>query len=349
MKTDWTYLPILKWKQGERIALRELTVQQWEPIVPLLELPPIRCAPDLGSLRRELPGFMGAIAREMGKSIPENKPIAIDVRYVSPGYPRQVRLLHTICAGLAKLSRRIFLPVISEMMVSEETEDLIRLREFDEFVLRIQTPVTEAAQVSALAALAASAGLRRARIHLLIDQYSIVNEDAKARFHLVCPYLDEALGCGCASTTLGGGSFPMNLVGYKQGIHDIPRVEWQVWERVRKNREYSAIRYCDYTVSNPAPLPEIDPKQMNPSVAIRYAGANHWRLYKAGGFKKGKPNQYKALCMLLLGEAIYSGPGFSYGDACYDKAANGKLGNGNPSSWRRDATSHHLVLTASML
>jgi Beta protein len=96
-------------------------------------------------------------------------------------------------------------------------------------------------------------------------------------------------------------------------------------------------------------MPELDPKMMNPSVAIRYAADGFWRLFKAGGFKKGKPDQYKNLSILLLGDPVYSGAAFSYGDECYDKTANAKLGNGNPSSWRRDATNHHLVLTATAL
>jgi len=102
-------------------------------------------------------------------------------------------------------------------------------------------------------------------------------------------------------------------------------------------------------VTNPAPAPGMDPTQMNPSVAIRYAADGHWRLFKAGGFKKGVPNQYRSLCKLLLGDSVYSGSAFSFGDRCYEGAASARLGNGNPSSWRRDATNHHLVLTQHAL
>ena len=74
-------------------------------------------------------------------------------------------------------------------------------------------------------------------------------------------------------------------------------------------------------------------------------------MLKAGGFKRGKPNQYRDLCQLLMGDADYSGPTFSFGDGHYEKVATGPAGknNGNPSSWRRDATSHHLVFAATAL
>jgi hypothetical protein len=184
---------------------------------------------------------------------------------------------------------------------------------------------------------------------LVLDLYSIVHGDPKALFAVAKPYLDAALATSTASTSLTGGSFPVDLIGYKQGAHDIARVEWKIWELVIAKDDYEDILFSDYAVTNPGPLPDIDPIQVNPSVAIRYAADGFWRLYKAGGFKRGKPNQYRGLCNLLILDPIYSGAPFSFGDKCYDEAAHGVKGNGNPSSWRRDATSHHLVFTRSKL
>jgi hypothetical protein len=213
----------------------------------------------------------------------------------------------------------------------------------------VRTNAITPAQLVPLTEVARSTAVKDAVPWLLVDQYSIVGADDTSQTHEVRPYLDEARRAKCPLVALAGGSFPMNLIGYKQGVFNIPRVEWNVWRRVRSMPEYEGVRYSDYAVTNPAPIPSIDPTQMNPSVAIRYAADGYWRLFKAGGFKRGAPNQYQALCRLLVSEPVYSGPAFSYGDECYDLARQGRLGNGNPSSWRRDATSHHLVLTSSML
>jgi len=56
--TEWKYLPILKWKQGERIALRNLTRDQWKGVTPLIELLPIAAAPNFASLQATLPGYL---------------------------------------------------------------------------------------------------------------------------------------------------------------------------------------------------------------------------------------------------------------------------------------------------
>ncbi|WP_454909489.1 beta family protein [Variovorax gossypii] len=78
------------------------------------------------------------------------------------------------------------------------------------------------------------------------------------------------IAAGCSSTTLAGGSFPLNLVGRKQGLHDIERVEWKVWKALISKPAYAKVLFSDYTVSNPAPAPDIDPTMMNPSVASHH-------------------------------------------------------------------------------
>jgi hypothetical protein len=349
MATDWKYLPILKWKLGERTAVSKMTTEQWTNIVVLIEPLPIDSAPDPESLRAALRPYVAKLSKEIARSIPIEKSIAVDTRYVAPGYAHQLRLLMVVCSALQAASGRRVLPVLTEAMAAKEAGELARHKNFEEVFLRINIHLIDPSQIQSLVELTCGAGPKKSLLHLVVDQESIVNVEPLAQGAAVTPYLDAALSAGCASTTLAGGSFPVDLIGIKQGSSDLRRSEWQVWKRLCVLPEYRALRYSDYTVSNPAPIPQRDPKMINPSVAIRYAADGFWRVYKAGGFKKGKPNQYRSLCQLLLLDPIYSGAGFSWGDHCYQMAAAAKLGNGNPSSWRRDATSHHLAWTASGL
>lgn len=350
MTTTWKYMPILKWKQGERIALKNMTAAQWADTVPLVELLPIVATPDPAGIRAALRPYLDKVGKEMMAAIDDSVPLVIDIRYLAPAYAHQARLLRTVCSYLQRTTERQVIPVITQATLADTLVEVQTLEGFDEYVLRVVSPFNSADAVIDLVKLCVSANLPKKKLHLLVDQFSIVGETASAKWTAVQPYLNSALASSCATTTLAGGSFPINLVGIKQGVHDLPRVEWQIWKLLRKNATFAEVRFSDYTVSNPALAPDIDPLQVNPSVAIRYAADGFWRLFKAGGFKKGKPDQYKNLSKLLLTDAVYSGATFSYGDKQYDKAANDpKAGNGNPSSWRRDATSHHVVLTASAL
>lgn len=352
MATNWKYLPILKWKQGERIALRNLDASQWRDLVPLIEFLPIEASPTSAALNAAMPAYVEKIAKELSKSMIDDWPVAIDTRYVSPAFPHQARLLAITCNRLAKATKLRLLPVITQAMLAEAPIELNRLAAYEELLVRIVTPFTQAEAVGEIVKFIVGAGIPKRRLHVIIDQFSLVGESPAAKWTTMRPYLDAALAAGTASTTLAGGSFPLNLIGIAQGIKDLPRVEWQIWKSLRRNSDYSAVRYSDYTVSNPALGPELDPDKINPSVAIRYAAPDHWRVFKAGGFKKGKPNQLKNLCKLLVSDTVYSGVTFSFGDANYDKASkdpSATAKNGNPSSWRRDATNHHLVLTGSAL
>jgi hypothetical protein len=350
MPTKWKYMPILKWKQGERISLKNLAAGQWDGVVPLIELLPIVAIPDASGLRAALPAYLNKVGRELAASIDANVPLVIDIRYVAPAYAHQTRLLRVICMSLRATTKHRVVPVLTQAMLQETPSEVDKLSAFEEHLIRVVSPITNVDAISEIVKLCAAAKLQRKGLHILVDQFSIVGEAAPAKWKAAQPYLDAAIATGCASTTLAGGSFPINLIGIKQGVHDLTRVEWQIWRVLRKDAAYSEVRYADYTVSNPALSPDLDPQQVNPSVAIRYAADGFWRLFKAGGFKKGVPGQYKNLSKLLLSDVVFSGAAFSYGDKQYEKAATDpKAGNGNPSSWRRDATNHHIVLTASSL
>lgn len=351
--TEWRYMPILKWKQGEQLAVRNLSDGQWGGIVPLIELQPIDAAPDNGSLKVALPAYLTKTADQIQKSIPDGHAICVDSSYLSPGHPKQVALQLSTVETLQKKTSCKIIPVIhaaeSEtlpMLLTSHKEFLARQ---EDVVLRLRMDQLEPTQIKPAVTALKGLGVKKRNIHLLVDQYSLVDRQPIDCQKAVIPYLDNAIAADCASVTLAGGSFPINLMGRKQGITDIPRVEWKVWLLLLASDDYQNLRYADYTVTNPAPLPDMDTTQMNPSIAIRYAADGLWRLFKGRGFKSGVPGEYKNLCKLLLADKVFSGAHFSYGDQMYSKAAGGGDKNGNPSSWRKEATNHHIVFTASSL
>lgn len=64
VKTRWRYLPILKWKQREREALKNTTPSQWAGLLPLLELPATDAAPDRASLRAAVPAYLSKFVKQ---------------------------------------------------------------------------------------------------------------------------------------------------------------------------------------------------------------------------------------------------------------------------------------------
>ncbi|MEX3691907.1 hypothetical protein AB3X91_09195 [Paraburkholderia sp. BR14263] len=349
----WLYMPVLKWKRGERDALRFLVDGQWHGITPMLELQPIGVAPDTPTLRGALPAYVSEIETQVKKCIPVEQAVCIDTGYASSDYAKQISLLLAICGALARALEHQIVPVIRsawlESLAALTPAQVSLLAEYNEVVLRLRTDEVGASQVQSSVDMLARV-VKKRRIHLVIDQFSLLDRQATACVSAVKPYLDAALGAGCASITLAGGSFPLNLTGKKLGFTDLPRVEWLIWLEIQKVPAYKALRYADYTVTNPAPLPEdADLKSVNPSIAIRYAADDFWRLYKGRQFKGAPRGELRNLCKLLTSDTVYTNPFFSYGDAKYHKDANGSDKNGLPWTWRRDATNHHMILTAHAL
>lgn len=70
--TEWKYLPILKWNQGERIALRNLKGSRWDGLVPLIELLPITTARNFASLQGAFPTYVDMVGGDLAKALAVN-------------------------------------------------------------------------------------------------------------------------------------------------------------------------------------------------------------------------------------------------------------------------------------
>lgn len=354
MEKYWKYLPILKWKKGEQFALKRLYEPQWDGLVPLLELEPMGSAPDAPSIRDVAPAYIKSLAKQIESSIPEDRMIAIDTRYACSSYAKQANLLFFIFNMINKEVPHYIIPTISAswvpLLATLPSPQLKTLSELDDVILRFRTDAIQADQVIPTIDELAKY-VKRKRIHVVLDQFSLVEKKPADCVDNITPYIQEALKTVTAGVTVAGGSFPENLTGKKRGTTDIDRVEWKVWEQLQKDGFKAKIAYSDYTVTNPVrPPDDMDGAKVNPSISIRYAGPDFWRLFKGVQFKN-VPNrgELKILCQLLTSEPVYSGSIFSHGDAQYAAYAIGPDTNGSPWTWRRDATNHHIALTASAL
>jgi hypothetical protein len=271
----------------------------------------------------------------------------IDTSSLLPTLPSQARLLVSACRKLKQDALRIA-PCILPSMVADVPTDVATLSEHGEVILRISVRDYLPSQIDQLLRDAwVALGDKYVHIHVLLDLDDLTGGNAQSIAMSMKPYVRAALGSEYAySVTSAGGSFPYFLTGIPRGQTKIDRIEWLVWQCLVQDPAFGALRFGDYAVTNPKPLEIRDPTQLNASAAIRYARENHWVLIKAGGTRTGGYGQYNALCKLLILDKCYSGQHFSYGDGKYHHHAQPGSTSGSLWTWRRDATSHHLALTA---
>lgn len=95
--------------------------------------------------------------------------------------------------------------------------------------------------------------------------------------------------------------------------------------------------YGDYAVGTPfyADIPWA------PIPSIKYTAGTNWMIHR-GTAKADRSNQYISLAQDLVASGHYAGAAFSMGDRYYADVASGHDGPGNPTTYVRAATSHHL-------
>jgi len=338
---NFIYSPILRWKQGEQGALRHATASDRQHMLPIIEVQFL----EAGAAQPKL-------SRQMTQSAGVDLPIGIDLSDAYAGG-------HVPHAGLADVSIRLgrdgiqAWPVVRATAALADHAGLVNFKGFEALIIRAR-PGIKVNELDFVISEARKLCGRHTALYLILDLYALSDRD---------PFAEAASIAGvvahyCGMTTLSqvivsGGSFPMSLGGLKPGINNfIIRQEVAIWQALRGTAGCEQVVFGDYGVTNPKPLDEIDPTKMNPAAAIRYALPTSWRVIRGSGVRtkgKGGMGQYNGLCQLLIGLPDYCGNTYSYGDERYSAHAQPGSSSGNYMTWRRDATSHHIVLTVRSL
>jgi hypothetical protein len=341
-----TYMPILKTKKGEWEALKHLAESDRDLMFPLIECTTLVFAPQQ-SAADHLKKHVEALAASLEAAGAKHRTFGIDSSTLLPTFPKQAKLLVNVCRKFTQKGLNIA-PCIPSAIVADSAAEIADLGEYEHVILRIPVRSCLSSQVQQVIKDAWSAlGNKHVELHVLLDMHHLAGGDAGAIAASRGPYALAALGSNhTRSVTLAGGSFPYFLTGIPQGQTKIARLEWLAWRDIMQDVSLTELQFGDYVVTNPRPLEAIDPAKLNASAAIRYAREDHWVLFKAGVAKKYGYAQYNTLCKLLITDSCYSGRNFSYGDDRYHYHAQPGATPGNLWTWRRDATSHHLALTA---
>ena len=135
------------------------------------------------------------------------------------------------------------------------------------------------------------------------------------------------------------------MAGIGKGLGLIPRYEWQLYKKVVQALHAKGARlpsFGDFAVNHPRVLPQ-DMRLLKPSANIRYTTDDAWLIAKGTNVrKKGGYEQFRYLCKSIVDSQYYMGRQFSYGDEYIFTCASGSEKTGNPTTWRKVGTNHHL-------
>ncbi len=140
-------------------------------------------------------------------------------------------------------------------------------------------------------------------------------------------------------------AFPVSLNVPSDAISELRRYDFLLFTALRKS--IPQVIFGDYGSDDP-----LDPKienGMNIVPTIRYTYDDCWKIVR-GHYDSAMPydfSQFYDLSKRLSGSNFYKGRSYSWGDDVIFKCANAACTNGNLETWVRVAMNHHITFVVN--
>ncbi|WP_342045957.1 beta family protein [Bacillus sp. OTU530] len=327
------YVPILKCKQGEKDALYSLKDSVKDEIVPLLEITPDVVAKGnfngVEDFWKDRP-FILDISPEYRQELSDeeyykligkcNKEQAIPVIKLADNEERITRLIAEYANGVAL---RLYL--------HEILDDDFELN-YDEFSTKLDLRNTD----------------------LIIDVQHVESSKINEASFLIRGALNliEGIGGEYRNVIFSSNSFPETLQVEKYELSAIPRVETNLFEKVKPyfSKKKVNLIYSDYSINHWSFFEFV--RGMQPSFNIRYTAEDFYIVYKGDTVKKGglKIEKVQEGCNLLVSSIYFKGKDYSWGDnEIHEKATGETTRPGGLTTWRAIGTNHHITFIVDLL
>jgi hypothetical protein len=332
------YVPILRWKGAERIAIQKLAPDVKDLMTPLIEIVP----KDFTKVPAQ------ARAKQLAESWGWQRRFFVDFHQLEQGsVPMAVgRFLQE--ARKYRLKPVFTAPLAMDDPVLEAIRSVVN-QESSGFALRLDAyELRQANMQRRIMALLASLSLTPEEVDLIVD-FGIVSEvhPSFGSFLNALPELTR-----WRSLTACSGAFPRDLSEMeKNHQYEIPRHDWNAWRDCASNGAVRIPTFGDYTIQHPV-FEENEGQLRNFSASIRYASERVWVIMRGQGVHTDDgPGyaQYPAQALLLSERAEFKGESFSFGDGYIKAMSCHGTKTGGPKEWLAAGINHHVTLTVRQL
>lgn len=324
------YVPILKWKQGEQGALKELDDSIKDKIIPLIEI-----TPDF-----EVTKFEDSLSNW------DNRYFYFDVLqevYEEKGGEIYFELLN-------QCDPEYVIPVV---FLSDDEEAIKEAWDYSSNGIAIRITSDDLDELEEnISKITKYIDIND--VDLIIDLKDI-NENNFSEKKIVARALFQSIPDInlYRRIILSSSAFPQYLSGISRyKIYQFKRYDYQLWEFVKKQSAKHNINliYSDYCISAPGYF-EYKP-YMKLSHNLRYTSEDSFIIIKGETIKKGGLDSENVIqsCKMLINDESYSGKDYSWGDNYIYTRCNDDVKNfGNLSTWRKVGTNHHITIVINQL
>lgn len=356
IKNNLCYLPCLRWKQGEYLAVENLSPRAKESIIPIIEVPELAFDFELHQIPKTLDKHLNAFTSRVKNKWGTKQECYVDLHHISLNEPFENCQYPT------------------DFILNDLIEKKVK---FIPVTRTIEDPLFELAILSHLSTTRKRLCIRASLDEFAEDDFEKIVEELLGKYKLIYENCDLILDLDAISfepidilvsliievlkskdkinkwNTFGviGTSFPKSLAGVPEGLSLLPRHEWEFYILLCKGLQKEKLRipcFGDYTINHPEIL-SVDPRFLKPKANIRYSITGNWLIARGLNVRDHKFEQFQQLCKHIVNSKHFYGYQFSYGDEYIYNCAQNKASSGNLSTWRKVGTNHHIELVVQDL
>lgn len=343
------YVPVLKWRHGEYLALAHMSDALRPRLTPLLEIPAEAWDYEHQRPQKSIDEHISLFGQRLLATW-GSLPCFVDSCYLPPdalctdGIHHLERLLE-----LAALAGCLAVPVTGltrHYQYQAATARIIR-RHGRGFCLRLITEDFDHPELATqLGALLAYMGVGAGQVDLLIDFSQHVARSANAQAgHAQVLLTQTPLLDHWRSLTLIGTSFPAHaMVDEWCPGNGVRRYEWLAYKQLLRRMGPGLRRpaFGDYTIAHPH-TGLLDPRLNEPTACIDYTVADGWLRVQAREPSGRAEHHYRRLCQRVLNSGQFDGECFSWGDDYLYQCGELGASTGHPATWTAVGNNHHLT------
>lgn len=353
--SESTYVPALRWRQGEYQALWRLSPAVKDRVMPLITIPPVEFDFELWqpkkSTHEHVHPFCARFNAKWGK-----RPawIALDTKIAAGRMDDGSHVFDYVLDGL-RPKGAIAIPALALEADSDTMNAAARATIADgqgtAVLLRLEDLMTSNPR-KAIVRFAASLGID-------LDELDVIVDLRAPNFE---PYNVFATALTAALKRLGnlyeirnlvllGTAIPESFAQLAKGSDEIPRHDWLFFKTLMAAMPAGMRRpiYGDHTIVHPE-FTAMDMRKVKAAGKIVYTTPKTWATRKGGAFRDN-PAQMYAHCEQVVSDPAFAfrGAGFSYGDKYIADCAVKAESPSNLSRWKDVAINHHITTVADDL
>jgi len=345
------YVPILRWKRAEQVALAKLTADTSNHITPLIEL----VADNFKNpKKRELSSeeVASKISHQLFQFWGE-RPFFVDLHNLSQGLltegPSHFLVQLSNYASITQVSLIPVTGISRDPSYQSAVRNVIEKHNQGACFRLSREDINRQTLARDLKGALSFLEIAPDEVDLLIDFQT--TEQSVPPFSALCAQIPDIHEW--RNFIVASGAFPEDLRQLKRNQqHTIDRLDWILW-RDQAIPERACTRlptYSDYTIQYPQYLDRAGP--FNYSASIRYTADEYWVIMRGESVSNEEgpgTAQWPANAQLLCERPEYSGDNFSYGDKYIKEMISQYDKPGSPTTWLRAGINHHMTFVVRQL